>query len=477
MAHAEGRSPEMGLECCVAWLLILIVVVLPLGACSIKAQKPRSVASEAPADQMSQEELQAAVISYANRFMATVGQAAFRFEEKVPTPEGRLIAAARKVYSLSAVTEIAAGPRPGPALLDLVVVATLNRLVWEEYWRPQVFGMPATIMVEAFTKMEKDAWQMAARVMTPSQTAEFRDLILDWYYDNPGQIAVDYIRFSDFGELGKKPNLKEIQKPGGLLAPVSEAVQAVDEVRLTSERAMFLLTKMQLIMGFQVELIYKQMVVQPEVGRILADVTRFRETTEQFVALLEKMPLQLSAERAAALDDVSGLVARERAAVLTAFDERQSSIRAIVGDVQATLDRVNETFSGLQKTTIDIERLLAGTEKTALVFKDLVQSVDQVASRFEPDTTREPAKPLDIEDVAATLDRLQQTIKEINALVLSVDQAGSPLAARVSELFNEAAAARIDQLFWRMVFLLAALGAIALVLIFVHHRLKRPQNL
>ncbi|MGD8366876.1 MAG: hypothetical protein PVG78_04480, partial [Desulfobacterales bacterium] len=214
---------------------------------------------------MTQEELQSAVISYANRFIATIGQAAFRFENKVPTKEGRMIASARKVYSLSAVTEIAAGPSPGAALLDLVVVSTLNRLVWEEYWRPQVFGMPAEIMVEAFKTMEDDAWKTAAKVMTGPQMEELRDLIMNWYYDHPGQIAVDYIRFSDFGDLGKKPNLKEIQKPGGLLAPVSEATRAVDEVRMTSERAMFLLTKMQLIMGFQVEQVYRQLAMQPEV--------------------------------------------------------------------------------------------------------------------------------------------------------------------------------------------------------------------
>jgi len=110
---------------------------------------------------MAQEELQAAVISYADRFIATVGQAAFDFEKKLPTPEARLIASARKVYSLSSVTEIAAGPNPGAALLDLVVITTLNRIVWEDYWRPEVFGMPATIIVDAFKKMENDAWHLA----------------------------------------------------------------------------------------------------------------------------------------------------------------------------------------------------------------------------------------------------------------------------------------------------------------------------
>ncbi len=100
------------------------------------SRPPASVEAES-ADQMSQEELQSAVISYANRFIATIGQAAFDFEKAIPTPQGRLIASARKVYSLSAATEIAAGPNPGPALLDIVVMATLNRMVWEDYWRPQ----------------------------------------------------------------------------------------------------------------------------------------------------------------------------------------------------------------------------------------------------------------------------------------------------------------------------------------------------
>ena len=130
------------------------------------------------AGQMTQEELQAAVISYANRYIATIGQAAFDFEKKVPTKEGRLTASARKVYSLSAVTEIAAGPHPGASLLDLVVVSTLNRIVWEEYWRPQVFGMPAEIMIEAFQKMEDQALEMAARVTSARLTSRQKPALI-----------------------------------------------------------------------------------------------------------------------------------------------------------------------------------------------------------------------------------------------------------------------------------------------------------
>ena len=138
--------------------LCLAFLILPANACSVTQTRSKDTEPHVTKPQMAQEELQAAVISYADRFIATVGQAAFNFEKELPTPEARLIASARKVYSLSAVTEIAAGPNPGAALLDLVVIATLNRIVWEDYWRPQVFGMPATIIVDAFKKMENDAW-------------------------------------------------------------------------------------------------------------------------------------------------------------------------------------------------------------------------------------------------------------------------------------------------------------------------------
>jgi cytochrome c556 len=433
--------------------ICLLFLLLPVNVCSAAQTRPEGN-EPLVTTIMTQEELQAAVISYANRFIATVGQAAFRFEEKLPTPEARLIAAARKVYSLSAVTEIAAGPQPGAAMLDLVVTATLNRMVWEDYWRPQVFGMPATIIVDAFNKMEKEAWRMASQVMTPQQLEELKDLILDWKAANPDQVAVDFIRFSDFGDLGKKPNLKEIQKPGGVLAPIREATQAADEVRRTSERAMFLLSKMQLIAGFQVELVYKQLVMQPEVVKALEDVTKFRETSERFASLLEKLP-----------KDVAG----EREAVMKAFDVRESKIRGIIEEVHATLDRADGSFANLQKTSADAERLLAGTEKTGRVFQDLVQSADRLATKFESN------RPFDIKDYTAVLTQLQDTVQQLNDLVVTVDRTSSPLITNILDQFNASAEKRVDHAFRRLVQLFSIIAAMVIIIVVVHNLLRRRE--
>ena len=100
------------------YIVCTLAVFFFLIISGVQAAKEKNGYGSNPAV-MTQEELQSAVISYANRFFATLGQAAFHFEKKLPTPEAQFQASALKVYSLSAVTEIAAGPNPGAALLDI----------------------------------------------------------------------------------------------------------------------------------------------------------------------------------------------------------------------------------------------------------------------------------------------------------------------------------------------------------------------
>ena len=460
-------------------LFFLILFVFQVSGIPFAAPawfKSKTEKTEKPSEGMTREELQSAVISYANRFIATVGQATFQLEKEVPTAQGRLISSARRVYSLNAITEIAAGPNAGSALLDLVVMSTLNRMVWEDYWRPQVFGSPATIMVDAFKKMETDAWNMAEKVMTEEQLQEFRDLINDWYANNPGQIGVDYIRFSDFGDLGKKPNLKKIRKPGGLLAPVQEATAAVDEVRMTSERAMFLLTKMQLIMGFQVELVYRQLVMQPEINTILSDISGFQATADRFAELLGQLPENLADERSAAVADVSKLVARERKAVLKAIDDKATTIHRINNDIQKTLNQVDRTFANVHQTTSDIEILLRNTQQTVDSTNELVATVDKLIARFETEEPKQPSRPFDINEYIIAIEKIQATVTNLNQLVVSLEKSSAPLITKIMDEFNKSAENRIDHFFWRLILLFSIIGGIVLVILAVYFMLRRKTS-
>lgn len=97
---------------------------------------------------------------------------------------------------------------------------------------------------------------------------------------------VSHICFDDFGVLGRKPTFEAARKPGGLLAPVSEATEAVDEVRLLGERVMFLLSRSQLLVNFQIEVAFREWVTQPEMGRLLSDLHDLRNVSDHYAEIM-----------------------------------------------------------------------------------------------------------------------------------------------------------------------------------------------
>ena len=125
------------------------------------------------------------------------------------------------------------------------------------------------------------------------------------------------------------------------------------------------------------------------------------------------------------------------------------------------------------KTTADAERLLAGTEKTGLLFQDLVLSVDRLAAKFESKGTKEPARPFDIKDYTEALERLQNTVQNLNELVIAVDQTSSPWITNITKEFNDAAEKRVDHIFWRLAELFAIIAGMVLIIVFVHNLIKR----
>jgi methyl-accepting chemotaxis protein len=209
---------------------------------------------------------------------------------------------------------------------------------------------------------------------------------------------------------------------------------------------------------------------------LLSDIDGFKATSEHFAGLFEQLPAQVAKERSAVFNEVSALVARERSAVLTAFDQRESSLRGIIGDLQTTLDKVDASFGRLRQTTADAQHLLAGTEKTALVLKDLIGSVDHLAARFESKTAETPAEPFEINDYTEVLAQAERTLQKLNDLMTSVDRTTTPLITSALDEFDRSVKERIDHIFWRLIELVAATAVLVLLVVIVHHRLRRRQT-
>ena len=86
---------------------------------------------------ITEAELQVQLMRFADRYAGFVAQAIGDVERLQSTPEARREFNAPLVYSTAAAYTIAADARPQVALLDMVVMTTLGRMVFEDHWRPR----------------------------------------------------------------------------------------------------------------------------------------------------------------------------------------------------------------------------------------------------------------------------------------------------------------------------------------------------
>ena len=160
-------------------LLVLIAAVTACASSRGPADAAEGLAAEDTTNK-TQQEVQSALMAFADRYFAATLETAKTLERALDTPESRYTAAAARLVALMVTTDIAASPNPGAALLDMAVFVTLRRMVWEDYWMPEVYGEAGTPVLEALVELEDDIWEIAAGVFTAQQLGELRGLIDDW---------------------------------------------------------------------------------------------------------------------------------------------------------------------------------------------------------------------------------------------------------------------------------------------------------
>ena len=128
------------------------------------------------ANQITAVVLQSELMSFADRFATMLTQAFYNFEARRPEPLARYEVVTDLAYSTAAVFTIAAGPNTEVAMLDMVVMATLGRTIYEEYWRKEL-GEPVEEIVQGFRKAESDIWLIAQRVLTSKEQQELREQV------------------------------------------------------------------------------------------------------------------------------------------------------------------------------------------------------------------------------------------------------------------------------------------------------------
>jgi len=256
---------------------------------------------------MTEMELQSELMGYADRFSSILILAFENFEALKPTPEARHAIMEDTLYTLSAVLTIAAGPNPQTALLDMVVLTTLGRIIYQDNMRRK-YGKPLEVMAKGYRQMEADIWGIAAKVLFVEQQEELRQLIMQWRESNPKRTTFNYLRFSSFIEQPRKSTLVKKGKAGGLIKSVQQVTEEVGEMRMIAERALFLGTRMPLLTGYFAELWMSQTIVSPEAQKVLADVHGFSSASERLANVAEQLPDKImdnvAIERKTAIDQL-----------------------------------------------------------------------------------------------------------------------------------------------------------------------------
>ena len=223
------------------------------------------------------------------------------------------------------------------------------------------------------------------------------------------------------------------------LAGLDPAVREIEQTRALAERTIYYLQRVPYVLNLQFERVTGGLLARPETRDLLRDSAKISESVERFSQVAAALPTQISAEREALIDQLSGeLVTQEQ------------TLRPLLGDLRATIDSGSQTAQAIDAT---------------------VRSLDALMARFPaksstPGEPAEPSRPFDVREYTAAAAEFTRTANELRQLITSVDAQSPALASSVAAAIDRSEAL-IDYLFLRAAALIvlavaAALGAAVL---------------
>ena len=451
---------------------ILLLVILSSASSSAAADKK---APKTDSTVMTEAELQAQVMAFADRYTSIVTSGITAYREQKPPPDDYRHVLSLASYSLSSAFTIAAEPSPVGGLLDMITMVTLGRIIFEEDLLER-YGPALQPVIDVLRKAEAEIWLVASDVLTEAQLQKLRSLIAQWRMRNPKIEFFPSIRFSDFSAMRGS---KEDEAAGGLFKSVNAATQQVEEVRLLAERGMYLGTRMPMLTGLFAGVFFSQMIRHPDAQKMIGDFDRFLQVSERLAVVAEQLPSQIAAERDATIKQAMGGFSQ---LTMNAFDETEkktlvmidAAADRITAERQAAIEQLMKEFAAERKRTIDdllnederMRVLLADMRQTLLVGNDLLTTAKSLTDSLKPpgedDKGAASAEPVDIEDYHTLLKEASTLIGQLHAMLETVDQLGmeSALPAIIGAIET------VEQKGERGVYL-AFILAVALILIFL----------
>ena len=385
-------------------------------------------------------ELQARLMSYADRYLANAAEATATFERAVNTREAKDFALSTFVFPSLATIGIAAGDDPGSDLLDMVVLATLQHRVLADGWAREVLGDNAKPLLETQAKLERQVWHIAAEVLSPSQQNELRATIDHWRQENPHQRFVSAVRFDELARVrGQDWNARMLDASDGLLAPIDEAVRKAEELRLLAERGIYLMQRMPPLILAQARYVVHESVAPDQIKHIVKDFSDISATFDGAQKTFATLP---------------GLISSERQALFREWDNRQAALARLVSSATPVLEAGKGVTSDVNATVAAADKLFLTYQQSGTVLNETLRRYEALQQYLDSQPSSDPNR---LPQILHLLIRLGQ---EINSMAGPPETRSAP-AARA--LWSGLLSDTLDALLWRMIALVAAFLSLLLL--------------
>jgi hypothetical protein len=392
--------------------------------------------------------LQLRIMRFADGYVGGISEPLQRFQASTDNAEDRLAAQNWKLTQSTAAYTIASGPSPVVNALDMVVLATLSRMVIDDAWISERFGERATPLRDAQRRLEEEARAIAKDVVTADQFAQLQRTIDEWRQRNPHIRAVSFVHFRDFANSIGHPTSGEDHSLGSLfsllgidpLSGLDPAVREIAQSRELAERTIYYIQRVPNLVDMQVEQMTDEFAVTPETLRLLGNIDRTARAAEETGRLASELPTVISREREAAIRQF-----------MEAIDTESAHTRSLITELRGTLEAGTATSNSLTTAIHAFDQMMAGFQKPA-----------------PPGTPpAAPGRPFDITEYTAAAAEITRAANELTQLVAGIEQ-GSPRLMQSADLAAASLQNVVDHAYWRLVQLLGLilLGGLAMALVY-----------
>ena len=415
-------------------VLLLAAVIGLVSGCGVVNRMFRNPAAEERAAALLQ--MQLVVMRFADEYTARVGEQVVAFQQVNTDPAERLAAQTWLSSQATAAFTIAAGPNPELNVIDMLVFATVSRMIIEDRWG-ELYGQRAAGLLAAHQAMESRAWGYSAEaLLTATQVSELRASIEAWHRENPLGRALPFIHLQDFAVATS--NMRSgTSAPGSIfsflgidpLRGLDPAVRELAQTRQLAERAVYYGQRVPTLLSMETKRLAFELAVTPESTQVLEGIGRIGGAAQSASDMAADLPGLLAKERAATIEQITGVL-----------DARQGQLQALTVELRSALEAGGAASDSVRATIASMDALVARFDRSA------------------SPVTGPPPRPFDITEYAEALRQLGTAAEQLQTLVAQTDQQ-APALARLSDQATGRLVELIDHLYWRLVQLVLVLVA------------------